>query len=112
MGVVACLPLIMGGVMKLMHGPEVIENFKHLELPDTLMTPLGVLDLALCAVYLFPRTAVLGAILATGYFGGAILTHLRIGEPFIVEALVGVFLWGGLFLRDARIRALVPFVKS
>jgi len=63
----------------------------------------------ICAlIYAFPRTAVLGAILLTGYFGGATLTHIRIGEPFFFPILVAVLAWGGIFLRDARLRALVP----
>ena len=70
---------------------------------------LGVLELACTALYVIPRTSVLGAILLTGYLGGATVTHLRIGEPFWGPPLVGVFLWGGLYLRDPRLRALIPF---
>ena len=60
-------------------------------------------------IYAFPRTAVLGAILLTGYFGGATLTHIRAGEPFFAPVVVAVLAWGGIFLRDERLRALVPF---
>ncbi|NJN37230.1 MAG: DoxX family protein [Nitrospiraceae bacterium] len=69
---------------------------------------LGVLELVCVILYIIPRTAVLGAILLTGYLGGAILTHLRVGDPFIGPVVFGVFIWGGLFLRDPRVRALIP----
>jgi hypothetical protein len=63
----------------------------------------------ICAlIYAFPRTSVLGAILLTGYFGGATLTHIRIGEPFFFPIVVAVLAWGGIFLRDGRLRALIP----
>lgn len=63
----------------------------------------------ICAlIYAFPRTAVLGAVLLTGYFGGATLTHIRIGEPFFAPIVVAVLAWGGIFLRDERLRALLP----
>jgi hypothetical protein len=59
-------------------------------------------------VYAIPRTAVLGAILMTGYLGGATATHARVGEPFYLPIIVGIVVWLGLFLRDARLRALIP----
>lgn len=73
---------------------------------------MGVLLLAITALYAWPRTAVLGAILLTGYLGGALATHLRIGSPFFSHTLFGVYLgiatWGGLWLRDPRIRSILP----
>ncbi len=69
---------------------------------------LGVVELICVVFYLIPRTAVLGAILITGYMGGAIATHVRVGDPFIAQALIGVLTWLGLFLRDARVRQLIP----
>jgi hypothetical protein len=61
-------------------------------------------------VYVIPSTAVLGAILMTGYLGGATATNVRVGDPsYIMTVLLGVFVWGGLFFRDARVRALIPF---
>jgi len=78
-----------------------------------LVRGLGMLALACTAFYAFPRTAVLGAILLTGYMGGAIASHLRLGDPLFSHILfgvyLGIFIWGGLFRRDARIRALLPF---
>ena len=58
--------------------------------------------------YVIPRTSVLGAILLTGFLGGAIATHVRIGEAFFMQVILGVLVWGGLFLRDQRLRALIP----
>ena len=74
---------------------------------------LGILTLIGVVLYAIPRTSVLGAILLTGYMGGAIATHLRIGSPLFSHTLFGVYLglliWGGLYLRDLRLRALIPF---
>jgi len=106
--VLPVLLLLMSGVMKLVKPGFVVEGFQHLGLPEHLAIPLGILELTCTLVYLIPRTSVLGAILLTGYLGGAILTHLRIGEPVFSQVLFGVFIWGGLFLRDPRLRQLMP----
>ena len=102
------LMLIFSAVMKLMMPPPVAEGFKHLGYELTVVTGLGILQLACTAIYLIPRTAVLGAILLTGYMGGAIASCLRVGDAYILQAIFGVFIWGGLYLRDPRIRALIP----
>ena len=66
----------------------------------------------ICAlIYAFPRTAILGAILLTGYFGGATLAHIRIGEPFFAPVIVAVLAWGGIFLREEKLRSLIPLRK-
>ena len=76
---------------------------------------IGVVGLISTALYAIPRTSVLGAILLTAYMGGAISTHVRIGNPLFSHTLFGVYLgvmlWGGLYLRDARVRALIPFSR-
>lgn len=108
LSILPCLMLIMSGVMKLVKPPQVIEGVTHLGLPLTQITGIGILELACTAAYLIPRTAVLGAILLTGYLGGAMLTHLRIGEPPVAHVIFGVLLWGGIYLRDPRLRALIP----
>ena len=81
--------------------------------PVSLAIPLGILLLSCLALYAIPRTAVLGAILLTGYLGGAVATHVRVADPLFSHVLfpvyVGAMLWGGLYLRDARLRALIPF---
>jgi hypothetical protein len=89
--------------------PEGMEtNIQHLgwEMPQ--MTGLGVLELACVVLFLIPRTAVLGAILLTAYLGGATATHVRIGDPFFIPIIAGGLIWLGLYLREPRLRALVP----
>jgi hypothetical protein len=78
------------------------------QLPSSLILPLGILELVCVAIYLFPPTAILGAILLTGYMGGAILAHLRVGEPVYVQATIGAVVWLGIFLREERLRKLIP----
>jgi hypothetical protein len=103
--------LIMSAVMKFALPPVVVEGNKKAGWPDRLMTPLGIVELTVLLIYLVPQTAVLGAILLTGYLGGAIATHVRIGEPFVIPASLGVLIWLGLYLRDRRVRQLIPLRK-
>ena len=105
---VPVLMLLMSAVMKFAKPPPVVEGFAHLGLPEKLALGLGVLELACTVLYVIPRTAVLGAILLTGYLGGAIVSHLRVGDPFIGPIIFGVLVWAGLFLREKRLRALIP----
>lgn len=108
MSTLPVLALLMSGGMKLAGPPGLAEGFKHLGVPLSHAVGLGVLELACTALYVIPRTSILGAILLTGYLGGAIQTHVRVGDPFYSQIIFGVILWGGLFLRDARLRALIP----
>lgn len=94
--------------MKFKGGPQLDEGLKHLELTRVPMVPLGILELACAVVYLVPPTAVLGAILLTGYVGGTILTAWRVGDPVVVQVVLGVLVWLGLWLREDRLRALIP----
>jgi hypothetical protein len=105
------LLLLFSGAMKLMKPAPVMEGFTHLGYPESLALGLGIVELACAVVYVFPRTSVLGAILLTGYLGGATATHLRIGEPFFMPIVLGVLVWGGLYLRDERLRALIPLQR-
>lgn len=105
------LMLVMSAVMKLTKHPEVLKGFDKMGWPEYVLVPLGIVELVSTVLYVIPQTAVLGAILLTGYLGGAIATHVRIGEPFIMQAIFGVVIWLGLFLRDARVRALIPLRK-
>lgn len=102
------LLLLFSAAMKLMGPPEVVEGFEKLGYPAQLAIGIGITELVCTIIYIVPQTAVLGAILLTGYLGGATATHLRIGDPFFGPILVGVALWLGLFLRDRRLRALLP----
>ncbi|MGI8771299.1 MAG: DoxX family protein [Acidobacteriaceae bacterium] len=104
--------LALDAVMKFVKPPPVVEAFAHLGWPISLSIVLGIVLLACTAIYAIPRTSVLGALLLTGYLGGAVATHLRIGDPFVSHALfpiyMGVLVWTGIFLRDDRLRALIP----
>jgi len=108
LSVLPALLLLFSGCMKLVKAQQVVEGMTHLGWPERLAMPLGIVEIACTILYLLPGTAVLGAILLTGYMGGAIATHVRIGEPFITQAALGVALWLGLYLRDPRLRALLP----
>ncbi len=111
MTILPSLLFAFSAVMKFVPSPQLAEGFTHLQLPVTWAFGLGVLELACLVVYLIPRTAVIGAILQTGYLGGAMLTHLRVGEPPVMHVILGIVLWGGLYLRDPRLRALIPLVR-
>ncbi len=108
MGILPVLMLLMSAVMKFVKPPPVVEGFAHLGLPESLALGLGILELICTVIYLVPQTSVLGAILLTGYLGGATVTHLRVGDPFLMPVLLGLLIWGGLFLRDSRLRTLIP----
>jgi hypothetical protein len=98
---------------KLLMLAPVLEGSPQLGWPPEVMFPLGVTLMLCTIVYAVPRTAVLGAILLTGYLGGAVATHVRIANPLLTHSLfpvyLGVFIWGGLLLRDVRLRALLPW---
>jgi len=100
--------LLMDGVMKLIKPAPVIEACANLGYSEPLISGIGVLLLACTALYVTPRTSILGAIMLTAYLGGATASHVRVGQPFYFPVLTGVLAWGGLYLRDARLRALMP----
>ena len=103
--------LTMSGVFKIMPPPEAAEGFAHLGWPMKLAIALAVVELGSTLLYLIPATAGLGAILLTGYLGGATATHVRIEEAFFMPVILGVVVWIALLLRDPRLRALIPFRK-
>lgn len=101
--------LLMSATMKISQAQPVVEGFGQMGFPLWQAVPIGLVELVCTVLYLIPRTSVLGAILLTGYLGGATVTHVRAEEmAFIGAVSFGVMLWGGLFLRDRRIRALIP----
>jgi hypothetical protein len=104
------LMLIMSAIMKFINPPMVSDelNGKY-GYPEDLTLFLGIVELCCVLLYLFPRTAVLGAVLLTGYLGGAVATHLRVGDNFAGPALIGIFVWLALHQRDPRVRALLPW---
>jgi DoxX-like family len=105
--------ILMDATMKLMALPIVLETSAQLGFAGADMArSLGLILFAGAVLYAVPRTATLGAILLTGYLGGAVATHVRVGSPLFSHVLFGVYvaalMWGGLYLRDARLRALIP----
>jgi len=108
MSALPVLLLIMSAVMKLMKPVAVVQSFTHFGFTESLLPKLGILELTCTLIYLIPRTSVLGAILLTGYLGGATVTNLRVGQPVFLPVIAGVLVWGGLYLRDHRLRALIP----
>jgi hypothetical protein len=114
--IISILPvamLVMSGVMKLQKPPEVLEGIEKLGWSEDLLPSLAIVEIGCAVIYLFPPTAVLGAILLAGYLGGAIATHMRAGDPFIPSMLVpivlGVVVWLGVYLREPRLRAVLPW---
>ena len=108
---VAVAGLSAGAAMGLSGAPAAVEGTVQLGFAPHHMPILALVELACVVIYLLPRTAVLGAVLWTGYFGGAVATHLRLDQPLLTQVLVPVYaatiLWLGLYLRDARVRALL-----
>jgi hypothetical protein len=102
------LLLLFSAVLKFMKPPAVTEGFQKLGYPDNTLLPLGFVELICTVLYVIPQTSVLGAILVTAYLGGATATHLRVGEPFFGPIILGMIAWLGLFLRDRRLRSLLP----
>ena len=106
------LLLIPDGIIKFIKPAPVVDTFAHLGWPLSVSVTLGILLLVCTVLYAIPRTSVLGAILLTGYLGGAVATHLRVGDPLFSHILfptyLGALLWLGLYLREERLRALIP----
>jgi hypothetical protein len=117
--IISALPvlfLLMDAVMKLIKPAVVVDATVKLGYPETVIVSLGIVLLVCTLLYAFPRTSVLGAILLTGYLGGAVATHVRVGDPPFTHVLfpvyLGVLIWVGLYLRDERLRTLIPLRKG
>lgn len=109
MSAIPVLLILMSSIMKLARLAAVIEGFTRTGLPLRLVVPVGLIELLCVVIYLIPRTSVLGAILMTGLLGGATITTLRVADPtYPMPVILGMLAWGGLFLRDPRLRALIP----
>jgi DoxX-like protein len=102
--------LLFSASLKIVQPPMVVQQFTGMfGYPARLLVPLAIIELSCALLYAIPRTAVLGAILLTGYLGGAIATHVRVVDPGFATGLVlGILTWVGLYVRDARLRALLP----
>jgi DoxX-like family len=112
---IVVLFMLMDGGMKLIEAPVSVQATAELGYPTGVVRGLGIILLLCTALYAFPRTTVLGAILLTAWLGGAVATHVRVGSPLFSHVLLGVhvgaFVWGGVFLRDPRMRALLPWSR-
>lgn len=106
--VLPSLGLIMSAAMKFMQPTDAVEGFAKLGWDIKLAVGLGIVELACTVIYLIPKTSVLGAVLLTGYLGGAIATHVRIGEGFAAPLIMGIMVWLGIYLRCGRLRAILP----
>jgi hypothetical protein len=103
------LLLLTSATAKILKPPPVLQGFAQLGYSESIILKLAIIELTFTAIYLIPRTAVFGAILLTAYLGGAAATHARVSDPAVVgPILTGVMLWLGLYLRDQRLRSLVP----
>jgi len=113
---VVVLFLLFDGVSKLMLIAPVVEATTQIGYPVNLVRPIGIIGLVCAMLYAVPRTAVLGAILLTGLLGGAIASKMRLEEPLFSQVLFGVYVgvlaWGGLYLRDDRLHALIPVRRA
>jgi uncharacterized membrane protein YphA (DoxX/SURF4 family) len=111
LSILPALMLLAGGVMSLVKPSVAQEGLAHYGYPVSVALPLGIVELVCAALYLIPRTSVLGALLLTAYLGGATATHVRAGEPFYLAILVCVLVWAGLLLRESRLRPLLPLTR-
>lgn len=111
LSLLAGLFLLVDAVIHVLAIGPVVESFRDLGFADSAALPIGLVEFACLALYAIPRTAVLGAVLLTGYLGGAVAAHFRAESPLLSTTLfpvyVGVAVWAGLYLRDARVRALL-----
>ena len=112
MSAIPILFLLFDSIIKFTHIPAVSEAFTQLGYQVSIAPVIGALELVLVIFYVIPRTSVLGAILLTGHLGGAVASHVRVSDPLFSHILfpiyVGLLIWGGLYLRDERVRALIP----
>jgi hypothetical protein len=109
LSVILMAPFVMSLIMKLRPNAEAIQGMVHLGFPESLTLTLAILEGLCIVVYLIPQTSVLGAVLFTGYLGGAICTHLRVGDPVYIQVALGVLIWLGIYLREPRLRQIFPF---
>lgn len=107
-GFLPVLMLVFSASMKFIKPDGFEESLRHLGWTEDQMFTLAFIEIGCTLLYLIPRTSILGALLLTAYLGGASATHVRVGDPIYVPVLLGVMIWLGLFLRDSRVRQLLP----
>ncbi len=107
------LMMAASGIMKLVNPPQLAEQFTgKFGYPGDVTLWIGLAEISCAILYVFPPTAILGSVLLTGYLGGAIATHVRIHDSFLAPAIIGIFVWLGVFLRDPRVRILLPLRQA
>jgi uncharacterized membrane protein YphA (DoxX/SURF4 family) len=111
MAILPSLLLFFSAYMKFNPSPEALEGMAKSGLPQHIVPYIGMLEIFCTIIFLIPRTAVLGAILLTGYIGGAIFAHVRIEESFGIQVALGILIWGSLYLRDEKVSNLIPLRK-
>jgi hypothetical protein len=102
------LLMLFSGIGKLFKPVQIVDDFTRLGYPEQVILGIAIVEIACAIIYAIPQTAVLGAILLTGYLGGATATHVRVGDPYFMPILIGALIWLGLFLRDERLRSFLP----
>lgn len=110
--ILPALLFIMSAFMKLSNNPQVVEGFTKQGFPTGVLIPIGIVEITCLIIYLIPVTSVLGAVLLTGYLGGAICTHVRNGENFLPPLIVGFMVWGGIYFREKRLHSVLPLRKK
>ena len=105
------LALLGSGISKLAHIPKIVAGLTHAGLPDAAILPIGILELSCLALYLIPRTSILGTFLLTGYLGGAIVTHIIARESLAPPLLIGIWMFASAYLRRPELQKLVPLRK-
>jgi len=108
LSILPCLLLLMSASMKFIKPAGFAEGLEHMGWKESSMTVIGIVEIVCVILYLIPQTSVRGAILIVAYLGGAVATHVRVGDPFIIPIVVGVLIWLGLWFREPRLKALVP----
>lgn len=115
LSVLGVLFLLFDTTIHLLNPSQVIEASKMLGYASNSGSTFGILELICLAFYIFPKTKILGAILLTGYLGGAVASNFRVGNPLFSHTLfpvyIGLFIWGGLFFRDKRVQSFIPYIK-
>jgi len=106
--VLVSLLFLFSAALKLKGGPDLAKGMAHLGLPDSMTIPLAILEISWVVIYLIPATSFLGAVLLTGFLGGAICTHWRVGDPVYIHIVLGLFIWLGLYVREDRLKQLIP----
>jgi hypothetical protein len=113
--VLSALPVLLfvaTGMFGLVSPAAAMQGAAHYGFPEGVLLRVTIVEIGCAILYAIPRTAVLGAILLTGYLGGAVATHVRVEEPFFFPLIVGIMVWAGLYLRDARVRELIPLRRG